>query len=153
MGKLFITDGAKCICKYGTAQGLLKVNSQRFVMINAFKQIATTQELENTFYAPAFGSCTYNSPYIKACNPSVVKWSTWYKGMRLSGNAYPLLPESKATCAVAGTECIEIVDEGQIDQSGSDDNNTAEHQCDLDPMGDPKGLNKEEPVLISANII
>lgn len=145
MGKLFINDGAECRCKFGSAPGKLKVSSQNKLIINAGNKIATSKELQNTFYPPAFGTCNYNSPFTKKCCPSVIKWSSLYKSMRLPGNAYPLLPESKATCAIAGTECIEITDPGQIEVLGESHtkNATAEHQGELDPVGNINGLNTE----------
>jgi hypothetical protein len=138
MEKNFIIDSAICMCKFGTAPGRLKVNSHRLVVLNhSDKKIATSNELQNTFYPPAFGTCTYNSPYTKPCAPVIVKWSNVYKGMRLPGNACPLMPDSKATCSMSGVECIEITFHGQIDVPTPPHvkNATEEHRSDLDPMG------------------
>lgn len=156
MGKLFIIDGAQCICKFGTAPGLLKVNSHQLLVVNHnSRKIATSQELQNTFYPPAFTSCTYNSPYIKACMPAIIQWTDFYKKMRVNGNAYPLLPESKATCAVCGVPCIEIVNHGQIEipLPANSKNATIEHQTDMDPSGDPLGLSEESPINLTVKII
>jgi hypothetical protein len=138
MGKNFIIDTAVCICKFGTAPGRLKVNSHQLVTLNhGDKKMATSNELQNTFYPPAFGSCTRNSPFTHPCEPVIVRWSNVYKGMRLPGNAYPLMPDSKATCAASGVECIEITFHGQIDIPIPPHmkNATAEHLADLDPAG------------------
>jgi hypothetical protein len=153
MKKYFITDGAPCICKFGTAPGMLKVNSHRLMVINhADKKIATSQELQNTFYPPAFGSCTFYSPFIRPCSPVVIQWSDFYKKMRIQGNAYPLMPESKATCAVCGAPCIDITFHGQIEIPGPlhIKNATTEHQTDLDPAG---SLSQEENAIITAQLI
>jgi hypothetical protein len=56
--------------------------------------------------------------------------------MRLPGHAYPLMPDSKATCAVCGVECIDITFHGQIEAPVPPTlkNSTEEHRLDLDPM-------------------
>lgn len=153
MGKLFIVDQAECICKYGTAPAKLKVSSHGLMFINANKKIATSMDLENCFYPPAFATCKYSSP-SRPCKVMVTKWSNLYEKLRVAGNAYPLMPDSKATCAVAGKECIEIAKEGQIEILGkSQTKNTTEHQADLDPMGDPMALGDEQKIIVIANII
>jgi hypothetical protein len=153
MGKNFIIDTAVCICKFGTAPGRLKVSSHRLATLNhGDKKMATSNELQNTFYPPAFGTCTYNSPYTRPCAPAIVKWSNVYKGMRLPGNAYPLMPDSKATCAMSGIECIDITFHGQLEIPGPlhVKNATAEHQTELDPAGE---LKQEEEDNITIDIV
>jgi hypothetical protein len=57
--------------------------------------------------------------------------------MRLPGNAYPLMPDSKATCALSGVECIDITFHGQMNMPlpPGMKSSTEEHRSDLDPMG------------------
>jgi len=154
MGKLFITDQAQCMCKFGSSPGKLKVGSHELMFINANKKIATSMDLNECFYPPGFGSCNFSYP-SRPCKVMVTKWSDLYEKMRVKGNAYPLLPESKATCQVAGKECIEITDEGQIEILGASHtkNATAEHQADLDPTGEPMALGEKGKISATGNII
>lgn len=138
MGRNFIIDTAVCMCKFGTAPGRLKVNSHKLMVLNhGDSKIATSLELQDTFYPPGFGTCTSSSPNTKPCVPNITQWSKVFKGMRLPGNAYPLMPDSKATCAMCGVECIDITFHGQIavPVPSSMKNSTEEHRSDLDPMG------------------
>lgn len=154
MGKLFITDQAQCKCKFGTAPGKLRVNSQELMFINANKKIATSMDLKDCFYPPGFVTCKFSYP-SRPCKVMVTQWTNLYEKMRLKGNAFPLMPDSKAICAVAGTECIEIIDEGQIEILGVShaQNATAEHQGDLDPTGEPMALGENEKISVTGNII
>jgi hypothetical protein len=152
MGKHFIIDTALCMCKFGTAPGRLKVNSHKLMVLNhGDKKIATSLELQNAFYPPGFGTCTCNSPFTRPCVPSIIQWSNVYKRMRLPGNAYPLMPDSKAACAICGAECIDITFHGQMELLGAlhIKNATAEHQSDLDPAG---RLSQEEEYNITVQI-
>ena len=146
MRRLFIADGATCMCKFGSAPGRLKVISHDLLYINAFHKMGTSGELQNAFYPPAFGTCTYSSPYTRPCSPAVINWTELYKDMRVMGLYYPLMPESKATCALAGTPCIDIIDHGQIEILGPSQikNRTSEFQSDLDPLGNLRELDEEE---------
>lgn len=148
MGKLFITDKAKCMCKFGTAPGLLKVVGHELLYINKNRKMATSKDLKECFYPPGFATCKYSYP-PRPCKVMVVKWTNPYKKMRVNRDAYPLMPDSKAVCAVAGSECIEIINEGQVEILGAAhaNNATAEHQGDLDPMGDIGVLDKIDVTL------
>jgi len=151
MEKQFIIDTAVCVCKFGTTPGRLKVNSHNLVVMNhGNRKIATSRDLQNTFYPPGFGSCSYGGK--RPCSPMVTQWSNVYKGMRLPGNAYPLMPDSKATCSVSNTPCIDITFHGQIEIPGplQIQNATAEHQSDLDPAG---RLSQEEEIDITVQQI
>jgi hypothetical protein len=144
MGKHYIIDGAICACKFGTAPGMLKVNSQQKVVLNANKKMATSKELQNTFYPPAFGTCKFSYP-SKPCAPAITQWLSVYQSMRLPGGAFPLMPDSKGICVVSGSPCVEFTKDGQIEIPGASHakNATAEHQSDLDPVGSPMGLSEE----------
>ena len=151
MKKNFIIDTAVCMCKFGTVPGRLKVSSHKLVVLNhGSKKIATSRDLQNTFYPPGFGACNFGQ--TRPCSPMVTQWLNVYKGMRLPGKAYPLMPDSKATCAVSNVSCIDIIFHGQIAVPGPlhIKNATAEHQSDLDPVG---RLNQEELVDITVQQI
>jgi hypothetical protein len=143
MGKHYIVDGAKCTCKFGASPGMLKASSQKKVVINAGRRMATSKELQNTFYPPGFGQCNFSWP-PKPCAPMITQWLNVFRFMRLPGGAFPLMPDSKGICAVSGTPCVEITDHGQIEIPGAAHakNATAEHQSDLDPGGSPAGLSE-----------
>lgn len=154
MDKLFIADQALCMCQFGTAPGKLKVSSQNKMFINMNKKIATSMELNNCFYPPAFVMCNFSYP-PQPCKVMVTQWTNLYQKMRLNGNAYPLMRNSKAFCSLSGIDCIKIMNEGQIEIVGQSHtkNATAEHQGDLDPMGEPAALSEQENISIIGNII
>ena len=146
MGKKFIADGAPCMCKFGTAPGRLKVISHQIMVINhSQKKIATSMELGSPFYPPMFAVCRANWP-PRPCSPAVIKWDNYYKGMRNNLLSNPLLPESKATCSVGGSQCIEIIHHGQFEMLGFPhlQSATAEHCADLDPVGSLSEVDKIE---------
>jgi len=137
MANSFIVEGAICMCRYGASPGKLCVNSNKFIFLNGGSAMATTLEIGNTFQPPAFGTC--NMGQNKPCNPAIIKWSNPFTGMILPKGAQALTMESKATCALAGSECIEIKMNGQIEVPGVPQAKaaTAEHQGDMDPVGEP----------------
>ena len=145
MGKYYIVDGAICTCKFGVAPGMLKVDSQQKLILNVGKKTATTNELQNTFYPPGFGTCKFGWP-PRPCAPMITQWLNPYQGMRLPSGAFPLMPDSKGVCAVSGTPCVEIVNHGQMEIPGVSHakNATAEHLCDLDPCADSMYASEEE---------
>jgi hypothetical protein len=152
MKKHFIIDTAVCMCKFGTVTGLLKVISHNLMVLNhSNSKIATTMELGSPFYPPMFGVCKANWP-PRPCVPNIIKWSNPFKKMRLQGNAYPLMPDSKATCAMCGAECIDIMFHGQLEIPGPlhIQNATAEHQSELDPTSN---LSQEEDYNITVQQI
>ena len=152
MGKKFITDGAPCMCKYGSIPGRLMVISHQLMVINhSNKKIGTSMELGSPFYPPMFGVCKSTWP-PRPCTPAVIQWEQVYKGVRINQVSNPLLPESKATCAAGCPQCIEIVHHGQTELLGSPHvkSATAEHQSDLDPTG---SLSEEEKLDITIILV
>jgi hypothetical protein len=139
--KYYIVEGAQCTCKFGSAPGILLVNSQQKILLNANKKVATSNELQNTFQPPGFGTCKFSYP-SRPCAPVITQWMNVYQSMRLPGGAFPLMPDSKGTCAVCGSPCVEISDHGQVEIAGDSHvkNATAEHQTDLDTAGSTSGL-------------
>jgi hypothetical protein len=112
-----VCQGAICKCQFGTAPDTLKVKTQTKRFINDHegesKLTATDKDIGQTFEKNTFGSCAKmnNNP----CKPSVTKWEGVHDKVTLQDNGgKPLLENSKATCAVAGSPCIEIINHGQI---------------------------------------
>ncbi|MFH6937200.1 DUF4280 domain-containing protein [Flavobacterium sp. FlaQc-30] len=112
-----VCQGAICKCQFGTAPDTLKVKTQTKRFINdskgESKLTSTDKDIGQTFEKNTFGSCAKmnNNP----CKPSVTKWEGVHDKVTLQDNGgKPLLENSKATCAVAGSPCIEIINHGQI---------------------------------------
>lgn len=110
-----VCQGAICKCQFGTAPDTLKVKTQSKHFINDWeaksKLTATNKDIGQTFEKNTFGNCskTNNSP----CSPAITKWDGFYDKITLSNNGKPLLEDSKATCAIAGSACVEIIKNGQ----------------------------------------
>lgn len=142
MAKEFIVDGAPCMCKHGASPGKLKVSDNSFFMMNGSKLSATTMTLGNAMYPPAFGVCKINPAVPKPCVPAITKWSGQFSGLKTSSGGYPLTDESKGTCGSGTPDCIQFMQTGQIPVPGPKQlaKATAEHQGELDPMGEPAAL-------------
>lgn len=116
--KYVVVQGASCKCQFGTATDKLKVNSHQKEYANdeggLKKLIVTTKELGTTFYNNSFGVCTKMGGTPPPCKPSVTDWMNFYERLTLSNGGQIILEDSKATCAIAGTPCIEIVNNGQV---------------------------------------
>lgn len=145
-GKEFIVDGAVCMCKYGTAPGKLQVTDD-FLCMNGGKPAASTMLLGNVMYPPGCGSCRVNPLFPKPCVPAVTVWTGQYDPITFM-YGHPLTDASKGTCSNGGPDCIEFVQTGQIPVPGAKQmaQATAEHQGELDPMGEPAALT-EHPVV------
>jgi hypothetical protein len=135
--KIFVVDGAICMCQFGASPGKLCVKNNKFVFLNGGNAMATDMELTNPFLPPAFGTCNVTGQ-SKPCNPAVTKWTNPYEGTLLPQGAKPLTTDSKAICSLAGSECITVKMEGQIEIIGAAQAKAAnaEHQGDLDPVGE-----------------
>jgi len=112
-----VCQGAICKCQFGTGPDTLKVKTQKKRFINDHKGesklMATHKDIGQTFEKNTFGSCAKMNN--NACKPAITKWENLYDKVTLKdNNGKPLLENSKATCGVAGSACIEIIDNGQI---------------------------------------
>ncbi|KAF2326129.1 DUF4280 domain-containing protein [Flavobacterium nitrogenifigens] len=112
-----VCQGATCKCQFGTTTDILKVKTQSKRFINDHegesKLTATHKDLGQTFEKNTFGSCAKMNN--NACKPAIIKWEGYYDKITLKDNGgKPLLENSKATCAVAGSACVEIINHGQI---------------------------------------
>lgn len=112
--KHLVCSGAICQCQFGTTPDQLKVKQQDYYINEdaaSKKAIANTKDIGQPFEANTFGSCKKmnNNP----CKPSITKWDGFYKKVTLQNQGNPLLEDSKATCAVGGSPCVEIKFHGQ----------------------------------------
>lgn len=112
-----VCQGAICKCQFGTSPDTLKVKTQSKRYINDHegktKLMATHKDVGQTFEKNTFGSCAKmdNHP----CKPVVTKWDGSHDKVTIKENGgKPLLENSKATCSIAGSACIEIINNGQI---------------------------------------
>jgi len=118
--KKVVCHGAMCKCQFGDVPDTLTVLSQQKNYINdtagSQKLIATDKELGMPFQAKTFGQCKMqpNGSSFMPCIPNIIKWDGTFEKTQLKANqGYPLLEDSKATCAIAGSPCIEITFHGQ----------------------------------------
>lgn len=112
-----VCQGATCQCKFGTTPDTLKVLTQTKQYINdkdaAYKLMATHKDIGMTFEKNTFGSCKKNNN--NPCVPALTKWDGYYKKVTIAQNGgHPILEDSKGTCAVGGSPCIEIIHTGQV---------------------------------------
>ncbi|MFV0305608.1 MAG: DUF4280 domain-containing protein [Moheibacter sp.] len=117
--KHLVCQGATLQCQFGTAPDKLKVLTQTRQFINdkegKDKLMATHADIGTTLEKNTFGSCAKmnNNP----CVPAITKWEGYYQKITIQENGgKALLEDSKATCAVAGTACIQITDHGQVSE-------------------------------------
>lgn len=112
---------ATCNCKFGTTPDKLKVLTQNKHYINEEepkeKLVATTADIGSTFEKNTFGLCklqpTDNS--FKSCQAVVTQWSGAHEEVTYEiNNGHPLLEDSKGTCPIVGTDCIDIINHGQV---------------------------------------
>ncbi|WP_427873659.1 DUF4280 domain-containing protein [Flavobacterium sp. MMS24-S5] len=121
--KHIVVNGATLKCKFSVEPKLdkLKVKTQSKHYANdkdgSAKLIATDKEIGQTLEKNTFGKCKKqpngNGDYLP-CQTTITKWSGFYEKITLSNNGKALLEDSKATCPVGGTDCIEVKNHGQI---------------------------------------
>jgi len=146
--KHLVCQGAVCMCQFGTTPDKIKVIAQSKHYINdesgAEKLIATDKDLGQPFKAKTFGSCKKmnNNP----CKPAITKWSGFYDKVLLNNSAHILLEDSKATCAVAGSECVSITFHGQTAAmtSGNTQKANDDVQSQLNPLFNIKKVEEEQ---------
>lgn len=112
-----VCQGAICNCQFGTAPDTLKVKTQSKRFINDWqgksKLLAAHKDIGQTLEKNTFGNCAKMNH--NTCKPTIIKWDNYDDKVTLKDNGgKPLLETSKATCAVAGSACIEITNNGQI---------------------------------------
>ncbi len=118
--KKLVCHGALCKCKFGFTPDTLAVLTQQKVYINdhsgSQKLVATNKDIGMPFQAKTFGQCKLQptSTSYLPCIPSITAWDGFHEKTQIKSNqGAPLLEDSKATCAIAGAPCVEIVFHGQ----------------------------------------
>jgi len=147
--KHLVCQGAICMCKFGATPDKLKVLSHTKEYINdsesSQKLLASTMEIGLTFEKGTFGSCKKqnNNP----CVAMVTDWKGAYEEVTLSNGGNILLEDSKATCPIGGTDCIEITFHGQEAEIGQQnvDNADEEVMAQLYPFGELKDTHEHKP--------
>ncbi|MGQ7853679.1 DUF4280 domain-containing protein [Pedobacter sp. WC2501] len=138
--KHIVVQGAQCMCKFGSAPDKLKVLTHTKEYANdkdgSQKSIATTKDIGATFEKNMFGSCSKMNN--KPCTATVTKWSGFYEDTVLTNGGKILLEDSKATCPIGGTDCIEIIQHGQKAEASKQnfDNANKDVQSQLNPMSE-----------------
>lgn len=141
MAKEFISNGAICVCKFGTAPAIIEVKDQALTKLNGNKLCATTQTLTGAFGPSGFTTCNANYPPRK-CAPLLTMWSGFFKGLKIGTNTYPLTNESKCTCSLGGKDCIEFTNTGQtaLPVLSSASEASVKHQNELHCIGSTSAL-------------
>lgn len=121
--KHIVVNGASLKCKFSVEPKLdkLKVNTQSKHYANdknaEKKLIATDKEIGQTLDKNTFGKCKMqpngSGDYLP-CQAAITKWSNVYEKITLSNKGKILLEDSKGTCPIGGTDCIEITEHGQL---------------------------------------
>ena len=141
--KHLVCHGALCKCQFGTAPDKLTVLSQKKIYINdeksSEKLVATTMELGPTFEKKTFGTCAMTN---SACVPNITLWDGFYDKVTLPNQGNPLLEDSKGTCAIGGTPCVEILFHGQVAQVTPANEESADEQ--VAPLINALGVKPEE---------
>lgn len=112
--KHLVCNGAICQCQFGTTPDKLKVKQTDYFINEKEpreKAIANTLDIGQPFEANTFGSCKKmnNNP----CKPAITQWQGFYEKITLQNGGKILQEDSKATCAVSGSPCVEITFHGQ----------------------------------------
>lgn len=145
-----VVQGAICKCKFGTSPDKLVVLSHQKWYANDSegkeKLIATNKDIGVPFQNKTFGTCAKmnNNP----CVPNITKWDGCYEKEKYDPpGGYIVLEDSKATCAIAGSPCVEIVKSGQVGQPGQKNLKNAddELQSHVNPLVNMADLDKIDP--------
>ncbi|WP_082422631.1 DUF4280 domain-containing protein [Aquimarina longa] len=152
--KKLVCHGAMCKCQFGDVPDTLVVQSQQKNYINdnagSQKLIATDKELGMPFQAKTFGQCKLQpmGSSFKPCMPSITAWDGFFEKTQLQANqGYPLLEDSKATCAISGSPCVEITFHGQTASPSSQNVENADKELisQVFPMFNVKEINIPSP--------
>lgn len=152
--KHLVCHEALCKCKQGTMPDKLLVSTQSKHFINdssmSKKLMATNKEIGQPFEKNTFGNCKLQPTPAgyKTCQPIITEWTGFYKEITLATNGgNPLLEDSLATCAIAGSPCVEITDHGQVAEvvQKNIDNTDEETLAQLNPLT-PMGSNNPPKV-------
>ena len=150
--KIVVVQGAICKCQYGSIPDRLKVLSHQKEYANdqegTKKLIVTTKEIGScTFENNSFGVCLKmgGSP-PPPCKVMVTEWTDYYDEVKLSNQGYIIVHDSKATCAIAGTPCIDVIHHGQMAEPGLQNfkNIDSEIHNQINSLVDSKDMLRDE---------
>lgn len=144
-----VCQGAKCMCKFGTAPGNLLVLTQAKHFVNdpqgVQKPIASHLDIGATFKPPFFGSCSKMNN--KPCTPAITAWKDYYEDVELSHGGMPLIDKSTGTCAMGSSGCISIIDHGQKGSASGANAEKANERVhsQINPLVNPKAIDDNDP--------
>jgi len=151
--KKLVCHGAICKCQYGDVPDTLEVLTQQKVYINdsgSHKLVATHMDLGTPFKVKTFGQCKLQptGSSFKPCMPAITAWDGYFEKTQVKLNqGYPLLEDSKATCAIAGAPCVEITFHGQVAEPSSQnvENVDEEFMSQVFPIFNVKEIENPSP--------
>ncbi|WP_118975053.1 DUF4280 domain-containing protein [Taibaiella koreensis] len=148
--KHLVCNGAMCQCKFGTTPDKLKVKQTDYYINDSDgsqKSIANTMDIGQPFQANTFGSCKKmnNNP----CKPAITEWKDFYDKVTLQNGGKILLENSKATCTVGGSPCVDITFHGQTAAVAAQNTAKAKEEVgsQLNPLVNLKTVEEKQPVL------
>lgn len=153
--KHFVVQGATCKCKFSedpSKTDKVKVKSQTKHFANdkegSDKLIATTKEIGQTLEKNTFGNCKKQPAgnSFLPCQAVITKWSDPYDKVTLSNQGKIILEDSKGTCPIGGTDCIEITNHGQTAEPSEQNFKNADPMVHnvINPMVDVRDMNAKE---------
>jgi hypothetical protein len=143
--KHVVLQGATLKCKFSVEPktDVLKVKSQEKHYANdkdaEKKLIATDKEIGQTLEKNTFGKCKMqpngSGDYLP-CQATITKWSAFYEKVTLSNQGKILVEDSKGTCPIGGSDCIEVDKHGQKAEPGKQNAKNAKLQVSnqLNPL-------------------
>lgn len=149
--KHVVVQGATLKCKFSVEPKLdtLKVKTHSKHYANdkdaESKLIATDKEIGQTLEKNTFGKCKMqpngSGDYLP-CQAVITKWSGFYEKVTLSNEGKILLEDSKGTCPIGGTDCIEVDKHGQKAELDKQNLKNAKSEVlkQINPMVDVKEL-------------
>ena len=150
--KHIVVQGAQCKCDFGQTPDKIKVLSHKKEYANdknaSKKLIVTTKEIgAATLEKNTFGNCPKMGNPPPPCKPVITEWKDYYKDVKLSNGGYIVTEDSTAVCAIAGTECIRILDHGQRAEASQQNFKNADKdvQQQINPMVSPGDMQSERP--------
>lgn len=150
--KHVVVHGAICKCKFSlnpqTDILLVKSQSKHFANDKGAdkKLIASTKELGQTLQKNTFGKCKkqpVGNDYLP-CKAVITKWSGFYEKVTLSNQGQILIEDSKATCPIGGSDCIDIIKHGQKAELGKQQMQKADRDVlkQINPLLNPDNLDE-----------
>lgn len=119
--KHLVVQGATCICNFGTTPDKLLVLTNKKDFANdskgSKKLIATTLDIGSTFEKNTFGACAKLNG--NKCTAMAMEWKKFHEDIILNNGGNILLEDSLGTCPIGGTDCIKIMNHGQIAEAST----------------------------------